>query len=184
MRIKRKDANVVKLHENSQVKVKTAGATTVVQFCAGQNKKCPVQNLSKDIYMLKETGEIKEKMKTENRYQSPKSVRRSINRLMDLIRCNVTDVDKCKWVTLTYSDVMTDGKKAFLDAKLFLRKLKRRIKKNFGYITIAEPQGEKQRFIFLQFRWCRFLVREHREIQHFVHTLRDEQQRVRMVNRY
>ena len=58
MRIKRKDANVVKLHENSQVKVKTAGATTVVQFCEGQNKKCPVQNLSKDTYMLKETGEI------------------------------------------------------------------------------------------------------------------------------
>ena len=53
MRIKRKDANVVKLYENSQVKVKTAGATTVVQFCAGQNKKCPVQNLSKDTYMLK-----------------------------------------------------------------------------------------------------------------------------------
>ena len=50
---------------------------------------------------------------------------------MDLIRCNVTDVDKCKWVTLTYSDVKTDGKQAFLDAKLFLRKLKRRIKKNF-----------------------------------------------------
>ena len=53
MRIKRKDANVVKLYENSQVKVKTVGATTVVQFCAGQNKKCPVQNLSKDTYMLK-----------------------------------------------------------------------------------------------------------------------------------
>ena len=61
MRIKRKDANVVKICEASQVKVKTAGDTTVIQFCAGQNKKCPVQNLSKDTYLLKETGEIKPK---------------------------------------------------------------------------------------------------------------------------
>ena len=38
MRIKRKDANVVKICEASQVKVKTAGDTTVIQFCAGQNK--------------------------------------------------------------------------------------------------------------------------------------------------
>ena len=52
MRIKRKDANVVKICEASQVKVKTAGDTTVIQFCAGQNKKCPVQNLSKDTYLL------------------------------------------------------------------------------------------------------------------------------------
>lgn len=55
MRIKRKDTDVVKLCEASQVKVKTAGDTTVIQFCVGQNKKCPVQNLSKDtyIYMFK-----------------------------------------------------------------------------------------------------------------------------------
>ena len=32
---------------------------------------------------------------------------------------------KCKWITVTYENVMTDGKQAFLDAKLFLRKLKR-----------------------------------------------------------
>lgn len=46
---------------------------------------------------------------------------------------------------------MTDGKQAFLDAKLFLRKLKRYLakqidctvsQKSFQYITIAEPQGE------------------------------------------
>jgi hypothetical protein len=46
---------------------------------------------------------------------------------------------------------MTDGKQAFLDAKLFLRKLKRHLtkqnllssgQKSFKYITIVEPQGE------------------------------------------
>ena len=72
MRIKRRDTDVVKLCEASQVKVITAGDTTVIQFCVGQNKKCPVQNLSKDTYLLKETREIKEKKKSESRYQLPK----------------------------------------------------------------------------------------------------------------
>ena len=71
---------------------------------------------------------------------------------MGLIRCNATDSAKCKWLTVTYKEVMTDGKQAFLDTKLFLRKLKRYLakqgnltngQKSFQYITIAEPQGEK-----------------------------------------
>ena len=70
---------------------------------------------------------------------------------LTLIRCNDTDTAKCKWITVTYEEVMTDGKQAFLDAKLFLRKLKRYLakqidctasQKSFQYITIAEPQGE------------------------------------------
>ena len=72
MRINRKDANVVIICEASQVKGKTAGDTTVIQFCAGQNKKFPVQNMSKDTYQLKETGEIKEKKNSESCYQLPK----------------------------------------------------------------------------------------------------------------
>ena len=151
MRVRKVSADDVKLYDLTKVKLKTAGTTQVVQFTAGNNKTCPVRNLSKDEYLDKKTGEIKQKKKSENRYQSPKSVRKSINRLMDLIRCNATDPAKCKWITVTYTDVMTDGKQAFLDAKLFLRRLKRYLakqidltagQKSFQYITVAEPQGE------------------------------------------
>ena len=152
MRVRKVKSDAVKLSETTTVKLKTSGNTQVVQFTAGNNKKCPVKNLSKDTYLDKKTGEVKQKKKSANRYQSPKSVRKSINRLMDLIRCNATDSAKCKWLTVTYADVMTDGKQAFLDAKLFLRKLKRYLarqnhltdnQKSFQYITVAEPQGEK-----------------------------------------
>ncbi|WP_455717077.1 hypothetical protein [Anaerosporobacter sp.] len=152
MCVKKVSSDGVKLYDLTKVKLKTVGKTSVVQFSAGVNKSCPVRNLSKDIYMDIATGEVKEKKKSQNRYQSLKSVRKSINRLMDLIRCNVTDTVKCKWITLTYADVMTDGKQAFLDAKLFLRKLKRYLAKQsnftngqkiFQYITVAEPQGER-----------------------------------------
>ena len=152
MRVRKVNSNDVKIHDLVQVKLKTAGNTSVVQFTAGNNKTCTVRNLTKDTYLDTRTGEVKVKKKSESRYQSPKSVRKSINRLMDLIRCNATDPAKCKWITVTYQDVMTDGKQAFLDAKLFLRKLKRHLakqidinsgQKSFQYITIAEPQGER-----------------------------------------
>lgn len=151
MRVRKVNSNDVKIHDSVQVKLKTAGNTSVVQFTAGNNKTCTVRNLSKDTYLDIRTGEVKQKKKSGSRYQSPKSVRKSINRLMDLIRCNATDPAKCKWLTVTYADVMTDGKQAFLDVKLFLRKLKRYLskqidltagQKSFQYITIAEPQGE------------------------------------------
>lgn len=151
MCVRKLNSNDVKIHDLTKVKLKTAGNTSVVQFTAGNNKTCTVRNLSKDTYLDTRTGEVKQKKKSGSRYQSPKSVRKSINRLMDLIRCNATDTAKCKWITVTYEEVMTDGKQAFLDAKLFLRKLKRYLakqidctvgQKSFQYITIAEPQGE------------------------------------------
>ena len=129
MRVKRISADDVKLYDMTQVKLKTAGNTQVVQFTAGNNKSCPVRNLSKDEYLDKKTGKVKKKNKSENRHQVPKSVRKSINRLMDLIWCNATDPAKCKWVMVTYEDVMTDGHQAFREAKLFLRKLKRHLAK-------------------------------------------------------
>lgn len=152
MRVRKMNQVDVKLHDLTKVKLKTAGNTSVVQFTAGNNKTCTVRNLLKDTYLDTRTGEVKQKKKSESRYQSPKSVRKSINRLMDLIRCNATDPAKCKWLTVTYKDVMTDGKQAFQDAKQFLRKLKRYLAKQnnlttgqklFKYITVAEPQGEQ-----------------------------------------
>ena len=151
MRIKKVSSGAIKLHETSQVKFKTAGNIREVQFTAGNNNYCPIKNISKDKYIDKETGEVKERKKTTSRYQSPKSVRKSINRLMDLIRCNAINKTHCKWLTLTYADVMTDHKKVYEDGKMFIRRLQRYLNKSveifesqkkFKRITIAEPQGE------------------------------------------
>ena len=91
MRIRKLNSVDVKLHDLTKVKLKTAGNTSVVQFTTGNNKTCTVRNLSKDTYLDVKTGEVRKKKKSESRYQSPKSVRKSNNRLMDLIRCNTTD---------------------------------------------------------------------------------------------
>ena len=125
MRTKKIDSKSIILHEESEVKFKIAGNTREVQFLAGVNKRCPIQNISKDKYLDKETGEIKERKRSENRYQTPKSVRKSINNLINLIRCNATDPSCCKWLTLTYADAMTDYTKVYEDGKMFLRRLQR-----------------------------------------------------------
>ena len=91
MRIRKLNSVDVKLHDLTKVKLKTASNTSVVQFTAGNNKTCTVRNLSKDTYLDVKTGEVRKRKKSESRYQSPKSVRKSNNRLMDLIRCNTTD---------------------------------------------------------------------------------------------
>lgn len=151
MQIKKVNSDAIKLYETSQVKFKTAGNTREVQFTAGNNNCCPIQNIFKNKYLDKQTGEIKERKKSLSRYQTPKSVRKSINRLMDLIRCNATEPSYCKWITLTYADVMTDHTKVYEDGKMFLRRLQRYLnkseeifdsQKSFKRITVAEPQGE------------------------------------------
>lgn len=130
MRIKKVKPDVIKLYETSQVKFKVAGNIREVQFTAGNNTFCPIQNISKDKYLDKETGEIKERKKSVSRYQTPKSVRKSINRLMDLIRCNATEKTHCKWLTLTYVDAMTDHTKVYEDGKMFLRRFQRYLNKS------------------------------------------------------
>ena len=110
--------------------MKTAGNTREVRFTAGNNERCPIQNISKDRYINKQTGEIKERKKSTNRYQTPKSVRKSINRLMNLIRCNAIEPSHCKWITLTCADTMTDHKKVYEDEKMLLRSSQRYLSKS------------------------------------------------------
>ena len=144
------NSNQLYIAQNAEVSLKLAGNTAQVTFTAGKNRKCPIKNLSKDEFVDLLTGEVKKRRHSENRFQSPKSVRKSINSLMDLIRCNATNPNNCKWITLTYQEEMTDCKRVFKDNKAFLRKLRSYLRKQklleskteFKFIAVAEPQGE------------------------------------------
>ncbi len=151
MRIQKIKSSSITIHNSSEVALKTCGECQEIQFTAGNNTVCRIQNLSKDEYLDKPTGEIKKRVHKENRYQSPKAVRKSMNKLMDLIRCNAADSSRCKWITLTYETAMTDHTKVYEDGKMFIRRLQRHLnkqldlsdgQKTFQRITVAEPQGE------------------------------------------
>ena len=53
MRIKKVNSDSIKLYDNTQVRLKTVGNIREVQFSAGNNNFCPIQNISKDKYLDK-----------------------------------------------------------------------------------------------------------------------------------
>ena len=99
-----------------------------------------IAKLDKDTYTDKRTGEIKEFKHIENRSQDLDNVAKSLKRLRDLLNANITDTSKCRWVTLTYKENMTDPKKLKRDAENCIKRLRERYG-SFEYITAAEPQG-------------------------------------------
>ena len=61
MRIRKIFQDDIKVSNMSKVKVRITGNTQVVQFTVGNNKKCPVVNLTKDIDCELRIGEMKQK---------------------------------------------------------------------------------------------------------------------------
>lgn len=88
------------------------------------------------LYQLKEykQGQI-EKQANE--------LRKTFKRLRNIINANITDPNKCLWVTLTYADNITgkDGnEKLYKDFKCGIQRLRRKYG-HFEYISVVEPQG-------------------------------------------
>ena len=99
-----------------------------------------IAKIDKDSYMDKRTGEVKAFEHIENRSQDLDNVAKSLKRLRDLLNANITDTSKCRWVTLTYADNMTDPQKLRFDAEHCIKRLREKYG-SFEYITAAEPQG-------------------------------------------
>ena len=99
-----------------------------------------IVKLDKDTYTDKRTGEIKEFEHIENRSQDLDNVAKSLKRLRDLLNANITDTSKCRWVTLTYKENMTDPQKLRKDFEHFNERLREKYGR-YEYITAAEPQG-------------------------------------------
>lgn len=131
-------------NESWVCKIRYCGKVTNV-FMSQREQVSGSLKLDKDRYVIKSTGEIKNYEHTEKRIESYDSVKRSINRLRDIINVNVTDERKIRWVTLTYKDNMTDIKKLYDDFKNYRKKFNRYCdKKGYGkpeYINVVEPQG-------------------------------------------
>lgn len=75
--------------------------------------------------------------------KSNNELRKTFRRLSYIINSNVTEPDKCLWVTLTYADNIkgADGnKKLYEDFRKGIQILKRKYGK-FEYISVVEPQG-------------------------------------------
>lgn len=122
------------------VKVKDMGNITELVYMKKHNNQCKIQKLDSENYILLDTGEIKQFEHLENRADDLNSVRCSLSRLRDYLNTNITDTFKCRWVTLTYGENMTDTKKLYSDFKKFNMRL-RYLLGHYEYIVAYEPQS-------------------------------------------
>lgn len=128
------------INENSFVSVKKMGHIYEICYTQHRNSTCPIEKIDKDYYMLVKTGEIRECEHADNRADNKLQVSQSLKRLRDYINTNVIEVNNCKWITLTYSENMTDAKRLYNDFKKFIKKFKYKYGP-FEYIVAMEPQA-------------------------------------------
>lgn len=125
--------------DDAPVTVTTAGDYKQVTYLKNQNTMARTKKLSKDLYCDND-GIVHECKHTKTRLESIKSLRKSLNELCDVIHANTVYLERCKWVTLTYKENMTNLKELNKDWGNFCRKAHRKWGK-FEYIKVKEPQA-------------------------------------------
>lgn len=143
MEIQKLDENL-RPFPDSVVRVKEMGDILEIMYSEKRSTENVIKKISATHYIDKRTGEVKEFTPIDNRSQALNDVRKSLGRLRDYINTNVDDVNKCKWITLTYRENMTDTKKLYDDFKKFNMRFKYQMSKHcltYEYIVAMEPQG-------------------------------------------
>ena len=140
------------------VKVVEMGNITELQFMQKRNKHATIKVLpGMESYVHLSTGEIKDIKHHDTRAEQKKSLLRTFANARALINTNVTDVNKVRWITLTYSENMTDTKRLYDDFKQFNMRFQYWCnKQGFGkaeYIVMMEPQERGAWHAHLLYIW-------------------------------
>lgn len=126
--------------DDTFVRLKMTGNVMEIMYADGVSSPPAIRRISADLYEDLNTGEVKEFQHIENRSENLQSVARSLARLRDYLNTNIDDVSRCRWVTLTYAENMTDTQRLYEDFKAFNRRHRKRVG-HYEYIVAAEPQG-------------------------------------------
>ncbi len=139
MQLKKLDYNI-NPRDTDLVRVKEMGNITELMWTNKNNANIKIQKISKDQYIYLETGEVLEFDKNLTRADDKNNVRVTLNNLRDILNTNVQDLANCRWLTLTYSENMTDHTKITSHFRKFNARC-RELYGDFEYIAIREPQG-------------------------------------------
>lgn len=99
-----------------------------------------ITRLSKEQYMLNETGEVLEYKQSEHRGQNIAGLKRTFKHLRRLINTNFCGAPNEVFLTLTYAENMTDRDRLYRDFDRFMKQLRYHYG-GMGYIAVVEPQG-------------------------------------------
>lgn len=133
------------VNKTSLVKLTYMGNITEKLYLSRRNKNATVQRLPDNKMIILSSGEVKELKPMETRLECKNSLKKTMRNLRNLLNANIEDVKKCRWVTLTYAENMTDTKRLYEDFRKFNMKFKYHCEKSgyskYEYIVAMEPQG-------------------------------------------
>lgn len=101
----------------------------------------PITKIDRDLYVLNETGEVREYQHTENRSQNVDNLRRTFKQIRHIINFNFTGGGNELAFTLTYAENMTNTKRLYFDFDKFMKQLRYHYGKDIDYFSVVEPQG-------------------------------------------
>ena len=139
-----------------KIRIKEMGNIVELMYTERKNHQILIKKISDKEYIDLRTGEVKQCNSINNRADNLNSVRQSLGRLRDLLNTNITDVKKCRWVTLTYAENMTDSKRLYKDFDKFNKRMKYALSKDghkYEYIVCMEPQGRGAWHAHLLYIW-------------------------------
>lgn len=130
----------------AKVKKVTSGNVVTYISMKASPPEIPIQKLSDSEYLNLITGEVLQYEKHDNKSEvGYLSIRRTMNRIRNILNANCIDEKCLLWITLTYADNMTDTEQLHSDFKKFWQKFKRKCaNENWcipEYINVVEPQG-------------------------------------------
>lgn len=128
------------IDRQSVCRVKVCGNVTEIMSSDKRSKGGYIRKLDSETFVDVRTGVVGKFHHIENRSQDLHNVQKSLSHGRDILNTNITDVTRCRWVTLTYAENMTDPKKLVKDFGNFNSRL-RSVVGSYEYITAAEPQG-------------------------------------------
>lgn len=99
-----------------------------------------VRKLSKDEYMVIDTGEVKEYKHGETRKDNTDNLRRTFKKIRNIINYNFCGGNNELMFTGTYRENMTDREQLYHDFEKFIKRLKYKYG-HVEYMNIVEPQG-------------------------------------------
>lgn len=130
---------------NAIVKVTTMKHIVEVQHMEKVNTEAHIRKLNSDEYVDLKTGEIREFERTENRSQGANSLRKTFNRLRELINTNFVGSSNELFITLTYRGELqtNDPKTVYSDFKKYMMRMKYKYSdvSTIDYINVLEPHA-------------------------------------------
>lgn len=141
--------------DSSYVTVTKMNHIVEVQHMSKKNSECHIQKLSKNTYVDKRDGEIKEFQLNENRSENLNSLRQTFKKLRYLINNNFFGSQNELFITLTYAQQTNDHIKVGKDYDNFLKRLKRKYKaiSTVEALKVLEPHasGNYHMHVLLKF---------------------------------